>query len=115
MPKPRCGNSWTKEIALDDATVEAIADAFQRRMPQLFRPDPGPTESEVAPHHVDLDDLIGAKEAGHIVGKHERTMHRWQNDYDISEVVAGAKVISRRKLLAHAARHLDDDPETNVD
>jgi hypothetical protein len=115
MPNPRRGDNGTKEIALDDTTVEAIADAFQRRMPQLFRPDPGPTVSEVPPHHIDLDDLIGAKEAAHLVGKHERTMHRWQNDYDISEVVAGTKVISRRKLLAHAAFHRDDDPEVNVD
>jgi hypothetical protein len=113
MPKPRRGDNWTKEIVLNDASVETIVDAIQRRMPQLFRPDPGPKVSEVLPRHVDLDDLIGAKEGGHLVGRHERTIHRWQNDYDISEVVAGTKILSRRKLLTHAARYQhdsDDDP-----
>jgi hypothetical protein len=100
------------QLALSEADAERIVDAMQRRVPQLFRPEPSPTISEVSPRHVDLDDLIGAKEGAHLVGKHERTIHRWQNEFDICEIVAGAKVISRKKLLAHAARHQDgnNDP-----
>jgi len=86
MPKPRRGDNLTKEIVLNDVTVEAIADAIQRRMPQLFQADPGPTVPEAVLRHADLNDLIGAKEGAHLVGRHERTIHRWQKDYDISEV-----------------------------
>jgi hypothetical protein len=34
-----------------------------------------------------------------------------RDDYDIGVVVAGANVISRRKLLAHAARKIDDNDD----
>jgi hypothetical protein len=105
----------TEQPGLSDADIERIVDAFVRRVPQLFRPDPAPATEMPPPRHVDIDDLIAPKKAAALVGRHEMTISRWQNDHDISEVVAGVKAISRRKLLAHAALHPrhqgeDDDP-----
>ena len=89
---------------ISDADVARIADELERRVLGLFRPVPAPMP-EVSPRHVDLDDLIGPKEAAALVGRHEKTIHRWMRDFDISFVVAGTKCISHRKLLAHVSRN----------
>jgi hypothetical protein len=111
MPDHLRDDDPVEQPGLSDVDVGRIADALERRMlrsPQIYAP---PVISGRSPRHVDLNDLIGTKEAAHLVGRHERTILRWMHIFDISEVVVGTKFISRSKLLAHAAWHKGNDAE----
>jgi hypothetical protein len=87
---------------LCNSDVVRIAGEIERRMLELFRPEPTPAP-ENSPRKIDQDDLLTPQQAAHLFCKSDQTIYRWITQFEISICIAGTAFVSRRKLEAHLA------------
>src|ERR1700733_891189 len=75
MPKPRSSDRFADQIVLSDSTVVRIADEVERRILQLFRPEPT-VAPDNSPRQIDPVDLLTPQQAAHLICKSDQTVYR---------------------------------------